>query len=281
MADVGSRALLHRAWNAAPGEPLFPGLAVLALSLVALRLGSRRERTLGVATLFLFWLGLGEPGGLYRVVVLVPPFSSMRHPVTLTAVGVFLLSVLAAWGLTHVRKTRPGLGIALAALGLAETLTPANTFVEVAPGVPAVYEALLKLPPGPVLDVPPYQAEPLIWAARRGFETVNGGGAFIPALTTRIETTTQNHWLTDSYQPIDESKAAGILLNETAMRYLILPGGRVGGLDPLIQRFQQSRCFKWLGEYESDFLYEAVREPACAAWIQASSSQGKAPGVAE
>ena len=39
--------------------------------------------------------------------------------------------------------------------------------------------AALKLPPGPILEVPPYGPTPLIWAARRGFETVNGGGAFI------------------------------------------------------------------------------------------------------
>ena len=158
--------------------------------------------------------------------------------------------------------------MAIALLGLAglETFAPANDFFRVAPGVPPVYEEVLKLPPGPILEVPPYEPTPLIWAARRGFETVNGGGAFIPALTTRIETTTQNHWLTDSYQPIDESKATGILLNETATRYLILPAGRRGGLDPLIQRFSECRCFKELGVYQSDRLYEVVRDSTCPAW---------------
>src|SRR5436190_11169488 len=128
-----------------------------------------------------------------------------------------LLSVLAASGLASVLASRKPLGYALLAIAVVETLTPRNDFFDVAENVPPVYEAMLKLPPGPSLDVPPYEASPLIWAARRGFTTVNGGGAFIPALTTRIETTIQNHWLTDTYQPIDESKATGILLNETAM----------------------------------------------------------------
>ncbi len=269
-ADVGSRTLLHRWWNPG-GEPLFPGLAVAALAVWALWKGGRRERTLGLATLLLFWLGLGEPGGLYRILAMVPPFSSMRHPVTLTAVGLMLVSVMAAFGLASLSKSRPGLGLLLLAVGMAETLPPPDSFFEVEPGVPAVYEAVLKLPPGPILDIPPYEAPPLIWATRRGFETLNGGGAFIPAITTRMQTTIQNHWLTASDQAIDESKATRILLNETRLRYLILPGGRRGGLAPLIERFKQSQCFKELGVYDRDLLFETVRSPACPAWNDPTS----------
>jgi hypothetical protein len=266
LADAGSRTLLHHLWNPAAGEPLFPGFAVLGLSGLALWRGERRERTIGLSVLILFWLGLGEPGLLYRVIATVPPFASMRHPETLTAVGVMLLSVLAAFGLSVIEKRSPRLALAFLAIGALETLTPPNDFFEVAPGVPPVYEALLKLPAGPVLEAPPYEAAPLIWAARRDFETVNGGGAFIPAITNHLETTIQNHWLKDSYQPIDESKATHFLLNETRMRYLILPAGRRGGLDPLIQRFREGRCFKEIGVYQSDRLYEAVREASCPAW---------------
>lgn len=269
LADTGSRTLLHRLWNPATGEPLFPGFAVLGLSALALRRGGKLERTIGLSVLALFWLGLGEPGGLYRLIGAVPPFASMRHPETLTAVGVMLLSVLAGFGLSLVEKSRRTLAWAALALGAVETVTPPNDFLKVAPGVPAVYEAFLKLPPGPVLDIPPYEATPLIWAARRDFETVNGGGAFIPELTNHLETTIQNHWLTDSYQPIDETKATHFLLNETRMRYLILPAGRRGGLDPLIQRFRECRCFREIGVYESDRLYEAVRDASCPAWVGA------------
>jgi hypothetical protein len=194
----------------------------------------------------------------------------MRHPVTLTAVALMLLSILAAMGLARIARTRSRVASLLLALAALETLAPANDFFAVAPGVPPVYEAYLSLPPGPILEVPPYEARPLIWAARRGFETVNGGGAFIPALTTRIETTTQNHWLTDTFEPIDESKAANILLNETSTRYLILPAGRRGGLDPLIQRFRECRCFKPLGVYQNDRLYEVVRDSSCPAFAGAT-----------
>ncbi|MBK5257013.1 MAG: hypothetical protein JJE39_13355 [Vicinamibacteria bacterium] len=273
ITDVGSRTLLHRLWNPAPGEPLFPGLAVLGLAIYSLRRGGRLEKTLGLAVGLLFWLGLGEPGGLYRILGLVPPFSSMRHPVTLSAVGLMLLSVMAAFGLARLPKSRAFLSLTLLGTGIVETLPPPNDFFDVAPGVPPVYEVVLKLPPGPILDIPPYEASPLIWAARRGFETVNGGGAFIPALTNRIETTIQNHWLTDGYQPIDESKAAAILLNETSMRYLILPGGRRGGLAPLMDRFAESHCFKKLGVYQSDQLFEAVRDASCPAWAGGAGAE--------
>jgi len=268
LADTGSRSSLHRLWNPGSGEPLFPGFAVIVLGGVALWRGGPREKTLGLTMLALFWLGLGEPGGLYRILALVPPFSSMRHPETLTAVAVMLMSVLAAFGFVLMAKGRKAAAAILLALGTVETLTPANAFFGVAPGVPPVYEAMAKLPEGPVLEIPPYAAPPLIWAARRGFETLNGGGAFIPALTTHLETTIQNHWLTDSYQPIDESKAAHFLLNETRLRYLILPAGRMGGLDPLIQRFREGRCFREIGVYQSDRLYEAVRDPSCPAWVR-------------
>jgi hypothetical protein len=266
LADLGSRTWLHRGWNGARGEPLFPGIAVLVLSLGALRWGQARERTLALSALLLFWLSLGEPGLLYRVFAHIPPFSSMRHPVTMAAVALFLLSILAALGLAALQKTRPAAAWFLFSLGLIESVTPRNDFFEVPKGVPPVYEAVLSMPPGPVLEVPPYQASPLIWATRRGFETLNGGGAFIPALTTRIETTTQNHWLLDTYELIDESKAAGILLNETSMRYLILPAGRSGGYEPLVQRFRESRCFKEIGVYAGDVLFEALRESSCPAW---------------
>jgi len=272
LADTGSRSWLHGMWDSARGEPLFPGFAVLGLAAYALWRGGSRERTLGLTLLFLFWLGLGEPGGLYRLLAFAPPFSSMRHPVTLTAVGLMLMSVMAAFGFARMARGRAGVGLLLLGLGTLETVTPPDDFFDVAPGVPPVYEEVLKLPPGPILDIPPYEASPLIWAARRGFETVNGGGAFIPAITNRIETTIQNHWLTDSYQPVDESKATAILLHETSMRYLILPAGRRGGLAPLIERFEESRCFRPLGVYRSDRLYEAVRDASCPAWTGTPSS---------
>ena len=109
---------------------------VLGLAALGLWKGTRRERTLGLGALLLFWLGLGEPGGLYRLLAMAPPFSSMRHPVTLTAVALMLLSVLAAHGLARIQKARLPIAIALLGVGALETLAPANDFFPVAPGFP-------------------------------------------------------------------------------------------------------------------------------------------------
>ena len=171
---------------------------------------------------------------------------------------------------------QPPLAVALG-FAVAETLCPPGAFFEVAPGVPPVYEQILARAPGPVLEIPPLSADPLIWAARRGFETLNGGGAFIPAITLRMETAVQNHWLTDTYQAIDDSKAARLLLNETEVRYLILPGRTRGGIDPLAERFKDSRCFRMLGDYEGDLLYEASRTRECPAWASEHPEKPSAP----
>lgn len=268
--DLGSRTLLHRSWIPGRGEPLFPGFGVLALSLIAIAgAARRRDRTvLGIAgaIVLLTWLALGPPGYLYRALTAVPPFGSMRHPVTLAAVGLMLLSALAAHGLSSVRKRSRSAGFALAILVVAETVSPAIPMAPVAPGVPPIYDVVLARDPGPILDGAPLDHVPLIWAARRSFETVNGGGAFIPPLTLRIHTNVQNHWIRDSFQPIDESKAARALLNETATRYVIVPAGRVGSLRPLVARFDESSCFRRIGAGLGDVAYEAVRDQSCPAF---------------
>jgi hypothetical protein len=69
--------------------------------------GGPRAHSRPCGMLLLFWLGLGEPGGLYRLIGGIPPFASMRHPVTLTAVAVMFLSVLAAFGLSRLQTQRP------------------------------------------------------------------------------------------------------------------------------------------------------------------------------
>lgn len=267
--DFGSRALAHR-WNPLAGEALFPGIAMTVLAAtgvgVAFRERSRLLIALSAGLAVLVWLALGPEGGLYPVVTLVPPFSSMRHPATLAAVALMFASVFAAVGLARIERTNPRLVWPLVAFTVAEALCPPTPIVNVAPGIPAIYERALAREPGPILDGAPFDHEPLVWAARRGFETLNGGGAFIPPLTHRIQTNVVNHWITDRFEPIDESKAARALLNETGLRYYIVPAGRIGSLAPLVQRFSESRCFRLVDQAEGDRLYEAVRDATCPAW---------------
>lgn len=270
LQDWGSKTLAHRGWNPAFGEPLFPGVVVTVLSLIGARQAIREREpfmlALIVATLTLVWLALGPRFLLYTTVASIPPFGSMRHPVTLAAVAMMLLTVAAARGLATVSARRRGTAFALVGVAWFESLGPPISTQPVLPGVPLIYEALLSLPRGPILDGAPLDHEPLVWAARRHFETVNGGGAFIPKLTLRIHTNVSNHWIRDSFEPIDESKAARALLNETGVRYVIVPAGRIGSLKPLVQRMRESRCFRPVAEAQGDIAFEAQRTAECPAF---------------
>jgi hypothetical protein len=255
------------------GERLFPGLLTLALLAVALR--RRRPETpfYAGATLVLLILSLGPhlewPGARvplpYLALLKVPPFESMRHPYTFAAVATFLMSVLAGMGWAALGiSSRAWAGAAAVLVAVAETLVPPLNLVPIARGLPPYYALLDTLPPGPILEVPLFASDSLVWAARSGRPMLNGqGSAFVPIDTLRLDRFMQRHWLRDRPFDADRSKATAFLLARFPVRYVICPGSRMRSLARLATALNESQTFALVAETsDGSRLYEVRRDQA-------------------
>jgi hypothetical protein len=255
------------------GERLFPGLLTILLAAVALR--RRRPEAAfyaGAAVVFLA-LSLGPyldlPGGRiplpYLALLKVPSFESMRHPYTFAAVATFLLCVLAGFGWAALRiSSRAWAGAAAVLVAVAETLAPPLDLMPVPPGLPAYYATLDTLPPGPILEVPVFAGDSLVWAARHGRPMLNGqGSAFVPIDTLRLDRFMQRHWLRDRPIDADHNKATDFLLAKFPVRYVVCPGSRMRDLARLATAMNESRIFALVAETsDGSRIYEVRRDHA-------------------
>jgi hypothetical protein len=271
--DLTSVGYLYGRMLGSGGERLFPGLLTLALVVVALL--RRRPETpfYAGAALVLLLLSLGPhlewPGARvpmpYLALLKVPPFESMRHPYTFAAVATFLLSVLAGMGWAALGiSSRAGAGAAAVLVAVAETLAPPLDLVPIPRGLPPYYAVLDTLPPGPILEVPLFASDSLVWAARSGRPMLNGqGSAFVPIDTLRLDRFMQRHWLRDRPVDADRSKATAFLLARFPVRYVICPGSRMRALARLATALNDSRTFSLLAETsDGSRLYEVRRDQA-------------------
>jgi hypothetical protein len=261
--DLTSHGYLYRGLLGSEGERMFPGVLSVFLGLLALR---RRAPHAGfylgaAALLLVVSLGprlevLGASVPLpYRALFALPPLDTMRHPYTFAAVATFLLSVLAGIGWASL-GARPWAGAAMVIAAVVETLSPPLAVRPVAPGLPPAYRRVLTLPPGPILEVPVFAEEALLWACRHGRPVLNGVGAFVPRETQALETAISNHWLKRVPESVDDSKPAQ-LLRETPLRYLIVPQGRIPRLSRLAAAMDRSSSFRLVAEVEDgDRIYE-------------------------
>ena len=189
-------APLRDTLNFIPEQTLFPGIAILALAIVGLRIGTLPRRTrkrLGWAALTFAVLSLGfKQNGIswlypYRwLYELLPGWQGIRVPGRLHTLTTLCLALLAAGGaqvLVNRARNRAGAlaatatVVALCLAVLAEGWGFANTpTVEKAPpGYAAAPQPALHLPAGP-FDNRRY----VLWSSD-GFPTiVNGRGSFIP-----------------------------------------------------------------------------------------------------
>jgi hypothetical protein len=271
--DLGSRAYVYQ-WLLAPGqgERLFPGLLAVVLAGAAVRRRGRETRFLWIAVAVLLVLSLGpwlEVAGTrvplpYGALHALPLFESMRHPYTFAAVAVMLLGVLAAAGWASLP---PRVGFALLAVAVLEVAGPGPDLQPLPGGLPGHYAVLDRLPPGPVLEIPPFGEESLLWAARTGRPMLNGqGSAFVPLDTLRLNRYVQNHWIKRTPTDVDTSKPGVFLVQRFPVRYLVLPAARLRQLGPLAEALRSSRVFALVGEGEDGSLvYEVRREHAPAA----------------
>jgi hypothetical protein len=247
-------------------EGLFPGLLIPVLAVVALRRGGREAFFYAAAAAALILLSLGPQlsvGALtvplpYRWLFAVPPFDSMRHPYTLAAVALMLLAVLAGLGWSRLSlASKWWSGPAVLALAMVETLTPPPDLRPVPPGVPPAYERLASMPPGPILEVPLFAPDTVLWAARHGRPVLNGAGAFAPVQTIVLERYIRNHWLETVPADVDTERPTPYLLDRFPVRYVILPTGRMANLEGLAAAFERSRTFRLVAvASDGDRIYE-------------------------
>jgi len=245
--DLTSHGYLYGPVLGSSGEQLFPGLLSLGLAGTAL-LRRRPESSFYFAAFFvLLLLSLGpfvEIGSCtiplpYRLLFFLPPLDSMRHPYTFAAVATLALSVLAGIGWASLEGASRWSPLVLA-LGIAETLGPPPHVRAIPQGVPPAYALLDTLPPGPVLEVPVFADDALVWAARHGRPVLNGIGAFAPTDSMVLERLIENHWLKRVPQDLDSTKAMQFLLDRFPLRYVILPAGRRPELRKLEAPFDRS-----------------------------------------
>ena len=120
----------------------------------------------------------------------------------------------------------------------------------------------LVLPPGPILDLPLFSGESMLWAARYDGPVLNGMSAFAPAQTLVLDRYIRNHWLAKAPEDIDTSRPTPYLLSRFPVRYVIVPIGRTPGLRPLARAFDRSRLFRFAAEAaDGDRIYEVVGSP--------------------
>jgi hypothetical protein len=263
--DLSSHSYAYRWLLDWDGERMFPGLLTIVLAAAALLQKRPASGFYGVAAAVLLAVSLGPgSGGLplpYDLLFAVPPLDSMRHPFTFAAVATFALAVLAGIGWSGLAlSSRTWTSLAVVALAVAETVAPALPLRAVPPGVPPAYQVLDRLPPGPVLEVPVFEEDTLLWAARHGRPVLNGIGAFAPLDTLLLERYIRNHWIARVPQDVDASRPTPFLLERFPVRYVIVPAGRKHRLRRLAAAFDRSRTFVLAAEAaDGDRVYEVRR----------------------
>jgi hypothetical protein len=268
--DISSDTYLYRQLFPRDGERLFPGMLALGLGLIALirRAKGALFYASAATALLVFSLGPSIRVGSaalrlpYLWVFSIPPLDSMRHPYTFAAVALFALAVLAGLGWARLGfASRRAAGAVVVAIAVAETLAPPPSIASVEPGLPPVYHLVRALPLGPILEVPLFSEQTLLWAARHGLPTVNGqGAAFVPALHLNLNRYIQNHWIKNTPENIDTTRPMELLLGSIPTRYVIVPSGRRPSMRPLAEAFGRSELFREVARSpDGDRIYELAR----------------------
>jgi len=269
--DLTSDAYVYRWLSPREGERLFPGL--LALGLAAVAVARRRPGTLFYGTAFVVMLLLSVGPRLelfgrtidlpYKWLFAIPPFDGMRHPYTFAGVALFMLAVLAAIGWTGLRlAARPWAGPLVVLLAVVETVSPPPFVRAIPAGVPPAYEMIRARSPAPILEVPVFAPETLVWAARHGLPVLNGqGSAFVPAGTRIVSRLVENHWVRRVPPDLDASKPALYLAAVLPHLYVIVPAVRKPEFRPLAAAFDRSRLYAFVAEApDGDRIYELRRD---------------------
>jgi hypothetical protein len=267
--DLGSSSYLEGALLGREGECLFPGILTLGLASLAVARRAPHSGTCLGATLVLLAVSLGPSLELgaheiplpYALIVKIPPLDCMRHPQTFAGVACLLLAVMAGLGLASLRLPAWGGALVVLACGL-ETLAPPRATAELPREAPPIFKSLEELPPGPALEIPVFNDEILLAAARTERPFLNGqASSFFPKKTWQLDDFIAKEWLSETPEVIDRSNSS-FLVDNYPLRYLVLPRGRMGvpGFGSLSRALERSPIFRRVTEsVDGDRIYE-VRE---------------------
>jgi hypothetical protein len=275
--DMGSPSYLYRGWfGPDDGAAIFPGFLSLTLAAIVVIRRPKHARFYLTAIGALILASLGpalELGGKwlplpYDALRRVPPFDSMRHPVTFAAVVDFLVAVLAGVGwVTLPIARRVWAGPLLIALAVGETLSPGLEVAKVPPGIPPAYGFIEGRTPASaqrpgIFEVNVFSSAAVISAARHGLPVANGIGAFWPPYHGLLDLSVRNHWLRKPPRDVDHSKPTRVLLTLLPeVRYVIVPAGGPE-LERLAGALRRSRTFAFLAEFaDGSSVYEIRRPP--------------------
>jgi hypothetical protein len=219
-----------------PGGPLFPGLVVLVLAVIALRRAAGPYRTLLLAVFaFFFLLSMGPelrfrdrsiaPLPFKLLWQHLPFFNAMRHPITFAVPGLMALGLLAAGGLARTRiVTRPALLGLVLLLAVGETLIPRPPRQDRGREMPEAYVFLAGQPRGGILELPfegNYTYE--WWAIRHGLPVINGELGFEPKRYAQLHHLITKEWdRRPAHQDMEAWASLAFLKGQFPVRYLVL-----------------------------------------------------------
>jgi hypothetical protein len=207
-------------------EPLFPGFVAVALAALALlspkRAGAGSFFLLGVAGVL---LAMGPSAGLFSILYeTLPPYRALRVPSRAGALFLLAVAILAAAGLSRIR--RQSARIALVGAAAAECFAGPLPLRTEVPELPAIYRsvealegdgALVELP----LPPPERFQDNALYVYRSIFHRrslVNGYSGFVPESYHEAHRVLMEGSLMDGLEP----------MSRRGVRYVLAHEGRLG-----------------------------------------------------
>ncbi|MCU0241767.1 MAG: hypothetical protein MUF51_05035 [Vicinamibacteria bacterium] len=269
-----SEAYLWRGFLAGPeqskGGPLFPGLLLLAFGIwgmIRQRDAHWRLLILILAVFLLLSFGpylviFGRPTMPMPFLLLwnyVPPFNTIRHPITFAVFALIALALLAVRGVEMSGlKRRPLLMGALMTATVAEVLSPLPSRVDRGRELPAVYRFLMTQPRGGILELPlEGNLHAKWWYAYHDLPMVNDDLAFQPRWWPQLVYLTRKEWpRRPAHQDMQDWLSTNYV-RALPIRYLVLPRFISGYLRSNIEA--TTRTFEFLYESPDGFRVFRIR----------------------
>ena len=225
---------------------LFPGFLSLALGtfgfVMAWRRGAARTASArfshdreilvlyGVIAIVTLWASLGPRAGLYTVLYwTIPVFSFLRAPERMGIVVALCLAIFSAFGVRELRRRYPAHASAIAVAACAAAMLELNSvpFDWRPDSIPAPYQALARMPRGPVAEFPFYDLRSdfhihtryMLNSTTHWQPLLNGYSDFIPPDFRTLATTLATFPSRESFNALRDHRVRYITLNRGRQGY--------------------------------------------------------------